>query len=213
MARPVAYAELHSWSNFTFLEGGSHPEDLVDRAVELELQALAITDRDGLYGAVRFAKRAKERGLAAIIGSELTFEGGGRIVLLVQERRGYAHLCELISLAQLRGSKADARLQWGDFEGRTDGLIALSGGAHGIVERELARGDRVAARRVAGHLRERFGERFFLELQQHFVPEDARRCNLLLDLARDLELPYVATNGVVYARKEDVQIADVIFCV
>ncbi|MDQ6823059.1 MAG: error-prone DNA polymerase [Candidatus Eremiobacteraeota bacterium] len=213
MARPVAYAELHSWSNFTFLEGGSHPEDLVDRAVELELQALAITDRDGLYGAVRFAKRAKERGLAGIIGSELTFEGGGRIVLLVQERRGYAHLCELISLAQLRGSKADARLQWADFEGRTDGLIALSGGAHGIVERELARGDRVAARRVAGHLRERFGERFFLELQQHFVPEDARRCNLLLDLARDLELPYVATNGAVYARKEDVQIADVIFCV
>ena len=213
MARPVAYAELHSWSNFTFLEGGSHPEDLAERASELGLHALALTDRDGFYGTVRFAKRAQELGLPGIVGSELTFEGGGRIVLLAEDRQGYAHLCELISLAQLRGSKADARLDWSDFEGRTKGLIALSGGAQGVLERELARGDRKGARRVASDLRERFGERFFLELQQHFVPEDVRRCNALLDLARELDLPYVATNGVVYARKEDAQLADVVLCV
>lgn len=213
MARQVTYAELHSWSNFTFLEGGSHPEDLVERAIELGLHALALTDRDGFYGTVRFAKHAKKCGLPGIVGSELTFEGGGRIVLLAEDRCGYAHLCELISLAQLRGSKADARLHWSDFDGRTAGLIALSGGAQGALERELASGRCEAARRMAGDLRERFGERFFLELQQHFVPEDARRCNALLELARELELPYVATNGVTYARKEDAQIADVVFCI
>ena len=213
MARQVIYAELHSWSNFTFLEGGSHPEDLVERAIELGLHALALTDRDGLYGTVRFAKRAKERGLPGIVGTELTFEGGGRIVLLVEDPCGYAHLCELISLAQLRGSKADARLQWSDFDGRTAGLIALSGGAHGILEREIARGRGEAARRMAGDLHECFGGRFFIELQQHFVPEDARRCNELLQLARELDLSYVATNGATYARKEDAQIADVLWCI
>src|SRR5215469_18761782 len=111
MTRAESYAELHSWSNFTFLEGGSHPEDLVDRAVELGLSAIALTDRDGLYGAVRFCGHAKARGIAAIVGSELTFEDGACIVLLVETAQGYAHLCELISIAQMRGSKGDARLQ------------------------------------------------------------------------------------------------------
>ena len=117
--RRIAYAELHAWSNFTFLEGGSHPEELVDRAAELGLAAIALTDRDGLYGTVRFAGRARQRGVAAIVGSELTFDDGARIVLLVEDARGYANLCELISRAQMRGSKGDARLQLDDFDGRT----------------------------------------------------------------------------------------------
>ena len=72
------YAELHCWSNFTFLEGASHPEELVKRALELGLPALALTDRDGLYGAVRFAKAAKPTKLAAICGAELTLHEGDR---------------------------------------------------------------------------------------------------------------------------------------
>jgi error-prone DNA polymerase len=126
--RRIAYAELHAWSNFTFLEGGSHPEELIDRAAELELTAIALTDRDGLYGTVRFASRARQRGVDAIVGSEITFEDGAHIVLLVEDARGYANLCELISAAQMRGSKGDARLRLEDFDGRTDGLMALSGG-------------------------------------------------------------------------------------
>src|SRR5581483_7734257 len=120
--RSLRYAELHSWSNFTFLAGASHPEELADRAVALGLSALALTDRDGLYGAVRFAKAAKAAGLAAICGAELTFDAPElrprrrtltpaeldsfpRIVLLAQDERGYANLVQLISLAQMRGSK------------------------------------------------------------------------------------------------------------
>src|SRR5579864_6642689 len=122
------YAELHSWSNFTFLEGGSHPEELIDRAAELGLSAIALTDRDGLYGAVRFSTHARQRGIAAIVGSELTFEDGSRVVLLIEDEAGYANLCELISRAQMRGSKGDARLRLEDFAGRVDGLTALSGG-------------------------------------------------------------------------------------
>jgi error-prone DNA polymerase len=207
------YAELHSWSNFTFLEGGSQPEELVDRAAALSLSAIALTDRDGLYGTVRFASRARMRGIAGIVGSELTFEDGARIVLLVEDERGYAHLCELISIAQMRGSKGDARLRLADFEGRTEGLIALSGGACGRIERALESHDRQAATDEALALRQMFGERFHLELQQHLTAEEARRNEALVQLGRDLHLPLVATNGVVYACKEHAPVADVLGCV
>jgi error-prone DNA polymerase len=104
------YAELHAWSNFSFLQGGSHPEELVERAAELNLAAIALTDRDGLYGAVRFATHARRCRVNAIIGSELTFEDGTHLVLLVENERGYANLCRLISAAQMRGSKGDCAL-------------------------------------------------------------------------------------------------------
>src|SRR5579863_8073836 len=134
----LSYAELHAWSNFSFLQGGSHPEELVRRAADLGLEAIALTDRDGLYGAVRFANHARQRGVEAIVGSELTFEDGARIVLLIEDDCGYANLCELISRAQMRGSKSDARLRFEDFEGRSDGLIALCGGPSGRLDRERA---------------------------------------------------------------------------
>src|SRR5579863_9191509 len=160
------YAELHAWSNCSFLQGGSHPEELVERAAGLGLAALALTDRDGLYGAVRFSTHARRRGVAAIIGSELTFEDGARIVLLVEDERGYANLCRLISTAQMRGSKGDARLRIGDLEDGTAGLIALTGGPLGRVERALVHGGREAAAREASVLSALFEGRFYLELQQ-----------------------------------------------
>jgi error-prone DNA polymerase len=210
---PYGYAELHCWSNFTFLEGGSHPEELVECALALGLSGVALTDRDGLYGSVRFAAHAKEHNLAKIVGSELTFEDGTRIVLLVEDARGYAHLCELISVAQLRGSKGDARLRLDDLQARAEGLIALSGGLCGRVERALARDGREAAAREAERLRSIFGERFYIELQHHLTPEDPQRNRLLVQLARELQIPYVATNGVAYARKDHAFVADVLFCI
>ncbi|MEO6835241.1 MAG: error-prone DNA polymerase [Candidatus Tumulicola sp.] len=216
------YAELHSWSNFTFLEGGSHPEELVDRAVDLGLAAIALTDRDGLYGTPRFAAHAKARGIAAIVGSELTFEDGARIVLLVENERGYANLCELISLAQLRGSKGDARLRLDDFaadaesrgNSRADGLIALSGGGTtGRVERALVTAGQHAAAGEISRLRAIFGDRFHVELQHHLTQEEAQRNQCLATLARELHVPCVATNAVVYAHKNDAHVADVLCCV
>lgn len=207
------YAELHCWSNFTFLEGGSHPEELADRATELGLGALALTDRDGLYGAVRFALRARQRNLAAIVGTELSFADGGRIVLLVEDERGYANLCELISRAQLRGRKGDARLKMDDFTGRSDGLIALSGGPDGRVERALAaRGPHIAAQEIRA-LRAIFGERLHLELQQHLTPDDANRNAQLLELGRALHVACVATNAPAYANKDDAHLTDVLRCI
>ncbi len=208
-----AYAELHCWSNFSFLQGGSHPEEIVDRAVDLGLSAVALTDRDGLYGSVRFSTHAQRRSIAAIVGSELTFEDGAHIVLLVEDEGGYAHLCELISTAQMRGSKGDARLKMDDLEDRNKGLIALSGGPCGRIERALARdGPRAAAREIE-RLRAIFGERFYLELQQHLTLEETQANLQLVQLAHEFKVPYVATNAVVYANKDDALLADVLACV
>ena len=208
-----AYAELHAWSNFTFLEGASHPENLVSRGLALGLHSVALADRDGLYGAVRFAKAAQGTRLGAICASELTLDDGARIVLLVQDARGYANLATLISRAQMRGRKGAARFLIDDLSGRTQGLIALSGGRHGPVERAFLRGDTTAAATWATKLRDCFGSDFYLELQHHLRPEDAMLCRRMVRLSNALEIPYVATNGVVYADKSAARLADVLLCI
>ena len=192
------YAELHAHSNFTFLEGGSHPEELVEAACAAGLSALALTDCDGLYGAVRFAKAAAERKLPAIIGAQLHFESGERFIALVENEHGYANLCELISSGQLRGSKNEPRLQHADLDGKTGGLVAL------YSEPDAA---------GIGRLREHFPDRLYIELHHHLHADDARRCRRLLELAAQLDLPYVATNGVMYAYREHARLADALFCV
>ncbi len=228
------YTELHAWSNFTFLEGASHPEELVGAAVAAGLAGLALTDRDGLYGAVRFAKAAKEAKLPAICGAELTLETADpepirpsrparaasevpthtpRIVLLAENARGYANLCELLSLAQLRGRKRDPRSRLDDFAGRSDGLIALSGGANGLVEKALCARDDAGAFAIGARLRDLFPGRFYLELQHHLRPEDGALVQALVALAQRLDVPYVATNGVAYVDREDARLCDVLTCV
>ncbi len=225
------YAELHCRSNFTFLEGSSHPEELVERAVALGLAAVALTDRDGLYGAVRFAKAAKNTTLGAIAGAELTLEvpelrpkrrrdltpeesaRQPRLVLLAEDERGYANLASAISAAQLRGKKRDARLRLTDLEGKTGGLVALSGSHRGWPEEALGRGDLAAARDRAAALRELFPGRFYLELQHHLRPADARLILAQLELAGALDVPYVATNCAAYAVPDDALLCDVLTCV
>ncbi|MDE2571232.1 MAG: error-prone DNA polymerase [bacterium] len=199
------YAELHAWSNFSFLQAAAHPEELAQRAAALGLWALALTDRDGLYGAVRLCKAARGAGIKPIVGAELTLEEGGSVVLLAQTRGGYANLCHTISTAQLRGKKGDARLRWDDFEDRGEGLIALSG----WPPPQEARREEERAQR----LRELFGDRAYLELQHHLRPEDGALIRRAVTLARRLRMPYVVTNGVRYAVREDRQLCDVLTCV
>ncbi len=226
----IRYAELRCRSNFTFLEGASHPEELVERARVLGLEALALTDRDGLYGAVRFAKAAKNTGLGAIVGVELTLDAPElrpkrrsltaaesarlpRLVLLAENATGYGNLANAISAAQLRGKKRDARLRFEDLAGKTAGLIALSNSAHGYAEEALLRGDAVRARERYAALRGLFPDSFFIELQHHLRPEDARLILAQVELARSLGIPYVATNGPAYAAPDDALLCDVLTCV
>ncbi len=232
---PPRYAELHCWSNFSFLEGASHPEELVERGAALGLTALALTDRDGFYGQVRFARAARNLPLGTIVGAELTLEIGPppkirgreksarpshevptqspRLVLLAADRAGYANLAALISAAQLRGRKRDARLRLDDLDGQTAGLIALSGWRNGLPERALLAGDEAGAIAIGARLRDLFPGAFFLELQHHARPADGTLGLASMRLGSTLGVPYVATNGVAYAGLDDARLADVLQCV
>jgi error-prone DNA polymerase len=209
-----AYAELHCRSNFSLLDGGSHPEELIARAKELELAAIAITDRDGLYGAVRFSQAAKEEGIEAIIGAELTLGDGARIVALVQDARGYANLSRMISRAHLDHPRGAPRISYAELAGGAVGLIALADFEAGAPAQACARGEMAAAVRAAALLRDIFGrDGCFIEIQRHLLPDDGPRIRALADVARSSGLGVVATGGVAYAVPEHRDVADVLACI
>lgn len=210
----IAYAELHCHTNFSFLDGASHPEDLVARAKELGLAALAITDHNGLYGAVRFAQEARDSGVHGIVGAEMTLQGGAHLTLLVKDERGYSNLCRIISRAQLDHAKGKAELAWDVLEQHARGLVALSGCPRGEIPRALARGDRREALDLAARYRELFGrDGFWLELQNHLLKEDGPRNEALVELARRADLGYVATNDAHYAHQSGSKLHDVLTCI
>jgi len=127
------YVPLWCKSNFSFLDGASHPDELVDEASRFGLPALALTDRDGVYGIVRAHVKAREVGLKIIVGSEMTIADGSTIVLLAQDRAGYANLCRLISQGRLRSAKGESCVSWDEVCRHAPGLIALWGGGAGSV--------------------------------------------------------------------------------
>ena len=210
----IQYAELHAHSNFTLLDGGSHPEELIACAKELNYAAVAITDRDGLYGAVRFAQAGRDEDVAAIVGAELTMEDGSHLVVLASEKAGYAQLSRLISRARLNRPRGAPATTYETLAKHAQGLIALSGCGHGAVPRALERGDFRAASAMAGQLRDIFGwGNVWIELQRHFLPDDGPRIRALTALAATLDLGLVATGGVHYARPEHRTLADVLACI
>ena len=127
------YVELHVRSAFSFLRGGSLPERLAERAAELGYGALALGDRMGVYGAPRFRVTAKEVGLRPIYGAELAMEDGSVLPVLVENRMGYQHLCELLTRAHLRASKGEGVVRWEELTEFAEGLVALTGGGEGPV--------------------------------------------------------------------------------
>jgi error-prone DNA polymerase len=136
------YVELHAHSYYSLLEGASPPEDLLRRAVELGMDALALTDHDAVYGAVPFVKHARELGIRPILGAELTLAGESdphHLTLLVENATGWANLCQLITLARHHAPKGEALVPEALLAEHTDGLIALSGCRLGAVTAALRR--------------------------------------------------------------------------
>jgi error-prone DNA polymerase len=210
----AAYVELHCHSNFSLLDGASHPEDLVKRAVELGMSALALTDHDAVYGAVRFAQAAKQHGVRPLFGTELTLEDKTHLTLLVENEAGWRNLCTLITVARHSAPKGQALLPLGVLPDYTEGLIALSGCQHGTISKGLLANDWYTSVEAARQFTEWFGrDRFFIELQHHRLPEDDRLLYKLVRLAERLDLPYVATNNVHYAAREVSLLQHVLVCI
>src|SRR5881398_1854488 len=123
----MPYIELHACSAFSFLRGGSFPEQLAEAAAELEMPAMALLDRNGVYGAQRFSVAAREQNVRPIVGAELSMEDGGVLPVLVKDRTGYKNLCELLTQAHLRSEKGSCAIQWNELPQFAEGLIALLG--------------------------------------------------------------------------------------
>jgi error-prone DNA polymerase len=194
----MPYVELHACSAFSFLRGGSFPEQIAETAAELKMPAMALLDRNGVYGAQRFAVAAREHGVRPIVGAELTMEDGTVLPVLVKNRRGYENLCELLTQAHLRSEKGKCAVQRNELPQFAAGLVALLG----------LPGSPVSS------LIDVFGrENVYVEIQRHFVRGEARVNQKLCDLAEQHRLPVIATNGVQYARPYGRQVLDVFTCI
>ncbi|MFP4358192.1 MAG: PHP domain-containing protein, partial [Puniceicoccaceae bacterium] len=202
--------ELHARSAFSFLEGASSPEDLAAEAARLGLEAVALLDAGGVYGAPRFFRAARERGVRPLVGARLPLAGGGWLPVLAGSRAGYRNLCQVLTTAAFRGEKGRAPVAWEDLEGRTAGLVALGGGEDGPLAAAWRSGGPPKLAAVLDRLRAVFPrDGFFLEIQRHFRREEAAWHRVLREVRQDRGLPMVATGGVIAARRGDRLVADV----
>ncbi len=202
----MSYCELHASSAFSFLRGASQPEQLAEVVAELQMPALALCDRNGVYGAQRFSVACRENGVRPIIGAELSMEDGSILPVLVENRAGYKNLCELLTQAHLRSEKGHCAVRWDELPRFAQALVALFG--VGNLRSAQDASDRIRL------LIETFGrENVFVELQRHFIRGDERVNRRLIDLARAHRLPLIATNGVQYAKPYGREVLDVFTCI
>jgi len=207
------YIELHARSAFSFLEGASIPEELAGICAEKEMGAMALLDRDGVYGAPRFHLAAKKHSLKAHIGAEVTSSAGWRYALLAKSRAGYQNLCRLITHMKLHVKKGEGRIATEDLAGRAAGLICLTGGEEGPLAHALRQGGIVQATQCVQQLCRLFGrDNVYVELQRHFCREEEARNQGAIEIARKLSLPLLATNGVCHALPHQREVLDVFTC-
>jgi error-prone DNA polymerase len=209
----MSYIELHARSAFSFLEGSSLPEDLAGICARLNMPAMALLDTDGVYGAPRFHMAANKIGIKAHIGAEVTADFCSsqkfRLPLLVSSRTGYQNLCRLITKMKLRAKKGGGAVQKEELEEHAYGLICLTGGADGPLATALQNGGMEEARQQIEQLISLFGRgNVYIELQRHFHREEETRNRAAIAIARSLNLPLLATNGVCYAAAKDRELCD-----
>ena len=210
----IGYAELHCHSFFSFLDGASTPEDLIERALAQGLHALALTDHDGLYGTIRFHKAAEKAGLRDLVGAEMTLTDESHLTLLARNDQGYANLSRLISYARQRQPKGTSLLSPPLLAEHAGGLICLSGCRSGPAARRVLEGDLIEAARVLAELRSWFAPAdFYVELQRQQRRDDNGLVQALTHLAHRLDLPLVATGNVHYATRDQSHLQDVLVCI
>ena len=230
---PAMYIELHAASAFSFLQGASLPEAIVERAANLGYEAIALVDRDGVYGAPRFYKAARTAGIKAIVGAELTLADAALepasnldahnsqfnpqsairnpqstwlLPVLVASRTGYQNLCRLITRMKLRAPKGEGSLSFDDLDGSVGGLIA-------IIGRQLLRTRGHGVGGLLDRLNGIFGrDNVYVELQRHFDRDEEIDNESLIDLAQAYRVPLLVTNGVRFSQPDERPLFDVFTC-
>ncbi len=210
----MSYVELHCHSNYSFKEGASHVDELLDRAKELDYPALALTDHDNLCGAMHFAESAKNLGIQPIIGAEVTLTDDSHLTLLAETRQGYSNLCNLVSTSYMDGDRQDPRLDPQHLSSHSEGVILLTGCPRGRLPSLIAAGKFGEAEALLRQYRDWFGTaNVFVELQRNLVKGETYRNRRLVGLARQLDVGVVATNNVHYHVKERHRLQDALVAI
>jgi error-prone DNA polymerase len=206
----MGFIHLHVHSQYSFLDGASSLDKLLEKAAAFSMPALAITDHDRLTGAIRFYDKAKAMSIKPIVGVEVTMEGGYHLTLLCKNMKGYSNLCQLLTQAHLsnRNRKAEASLEV--LRKHSDGLICLSGCDKGEILTLFNKGYAEKARETAHFYKELFGNDFFVELIHYPSREGMANSRRLADFAKEESLPIVATNNVHYAELEEYRIKELL---
>ena len=206
----MSFFELHSRSAYSFLSSGSQPEDLIEGAVNANLDGIALLDRDNVAGVVKFHLAAKEKGIRAIIGSEITLDDESVLPLIPTSIKGYQNLCRLISTIKLRAPKGEHFATKEDIEQHSEDLICITGGEDAFLHQSVKnhRGQEAAA-----WLKYVFENRLYIELQRHFLRNEEYVNQALIGLSHKFGVPYFASNGVYYHKKEDRKLLDVFTCI
>ena len=223
----MSFVHLHVHSSYSVLDGLASPADLVKYTKQLGMNALALTDHGTMFGTLDFFKAAKAEGLKPIIGLETYMaprtmldkdvsrdKKSHHLVLLAKNMEGYKNLLKIASVSQLEGFYYHPRIDKAYLADHTGGLIGLSACLSGEIPKALADNDLAKAERSLTWYKDAFGPgNFFLELQDHNIPELYRVNRLMIELAKKTNTPLVATNDVHYPRKEDADLQDILLCI
>ncbi|MEQ8818603.1 MAG: DNA polymerase III subunit alpha [Sumerlaeia bacterium] len=227
--KPSDFVHLHVHSEFSFLDGANRIGPMLDYVKSMGQEAVALTDHGVMCGVLDFYEKAKKKALKPIVGCELyitpnsrhTKTGGNlekknihHLLLLAENLQGYQNLCKLSSIAHLEGYYYKPRIDFETLEKHKDGLIATSSCLAGLIPQSLLANDEKKARDYAGQFVDIFGpERFFMEIQDHGIPEQRETNPYIIDIAKKLGLKLIASNDAHYMRKQDAKMHDVLLCV
>ncbi len=221
------FVHLHVHSEYSLLDGACRIGPMLDAVKEIGQNAVAITDHGSMYGVIDFYKEAKKRGIKPIIGCEVYVAARTRfdkthgidsehnhLVLLCKDEKGYKNLLHLVSQAYVEGFYGKPRVDRELLQQHNEGLIALSACLAGEIPRALIRNDYEAAKNTGLWYKETFGqENFYLELQDHNIPEQKMINPQIIRLARECDIPLVVTNDAHYIKREDSRAHNVLLCI
>ncbi len=209
----MEFVHLHTHSPFSFLDGASSIEALVERAAQLDMPALAITDHNNVSAAVKFHQAASRAGIKPIQGTEAELPGGYHLTLIARNARGYASLCRLLTRSHLSNPRGKPCLD-PNWMAEIEDVLVLSGCRRGQIPALILKGHYRQALECARHYRDMLGkENFYIEMQDTLLPGNRRLNYELMQLAGYLDLEPVATNNVHYAERQDFMVHDLLTCV
>ncbi|WP_442601475.1 DNA polymerase III subunit alpha [Paenibacillus sp. KN14-4R] len=220
------FVHLHVHSEYSLLDGAARIQDLVDRAAELGMKSLALTDHGVMYGAIAFYKACVAKGIKPIIGCEVYYTAGSiavkasrqeqpiyHLILLAKNSQGYRNLMKLCSIAHLQGFHYKPRIDPQHLAQYSEGLVCLSACLGSEISQHLLHDRKDEAKAAAERYHAIFGDDFYLEIQDHGLLEQKKVMAAMIELSEETGIPLIATNDAHYVREPDAQVQDILLCI